>query len=123
MVGSSSSRLNWQTFRPLFWALLVVYLGHRLWVWLQFPRSLFVQHYLDDLLCLPIVLTATLFIMRFLYGSQVRFSVYQVIFVVVYVSVLFEGVLPQHMERYTGDVVDVLLYALGGWIYFRFLNR
>ncbi|MFC6997551.1 hypothetical protein [Rufibacter roseus] len=123
MADSSAGRLSWQTFRPIFWILTAIYLGHRGIVWLQIPRPLVVQHFLDDLLCLPLVLTVTLFVMRFFYGTQVRFSVYQVAFVVVYVSVLFEVVLPQYMERYTGDVVDVVLYAVGGWIYYRFLNK
>ncbi|ALJ01176.1 hypothetical protein DC20_03775 [Rufibacter tibetensis] len=98
-------------------------MGHRLWAWAEDPRPALLRFYLDDLLCLPLLLTVTLFLMRFLYGPQVRFSVYHVGFVVVYVSLAFEVFLPLFMPRYTGDFLDVQLYAAGGWIFYRFLNK
>jgi len=123
MAHRVSGQLSWGTFRPLFWVFGALYLGHRLLARLQIPRPDWLRFYLDDLLCLPILLTVALFAMRFFYGPQVRFSFYHVVFVVLYVALAFEVVFPQFMPRYTADVVDVGLYAVGGLIFYFFLNK
>ncbi|WP_461491609.1 hypothetical protein [Pontibacter sp. HJ8] len=81
------------------------------------------QHFLDDLLCLPLVLTASLFVLRFFYGTQLRLSRYQVAFAVLYFALAFEVFFPRFMPRYTGDWIDAVLYAAGGMLFYRFLNR
>ncbi|SIT83322.1 hypothetical protein [Pontibacter indicus] len=123
MADRLAGRLNWRTLSPLFWLLTALYLGHLVWRWLELPRSWWVQHYLDDLLCLPLVLTVTRFILRFFYGSQLRFSWYHVAFTVVYFSLAFELFFPTFMPRYTSDWADVLCYTAGGLIFYRFLNK
>ncbi|MGV3539276.1 MAG: hypothetical protein ACO1OQ_05665 [Rufibacter sp.] len=123
MVPHPAGRVNWHTLRPLFWGLAVIYASHILWRWLDLPRPGWVQVYLDDLLCLPLVLTLTLFAMRFFFGPRVRFSLYHVLFTVLYFSIAFEYFFPKFLPRYTGDWVDVILYAAGGWIFYRFLNK
>ncbi|WP_066839684.1 hypothetical protein [Rufibacter ruber] len=123
MAHRGAGRLVWPTLSPLFWGLAVVYLGHWVWRWLELPRPAWVRFYLDDLLCLPLVLTVTLLVMRFFYGHQVRFSKYHVLFTVLYFALAFEVFFPLFLPRYTGDGVDAGLYALGGWIFYRFLNR
>ena len=82
------------------------------------------QYYLNDLLCMPLVLTLTLFLQRtftFRDPSHV-FTKYQVMIAVLYYSVGFEVVLPQILPRYTADPLDVLAYALGGWFFYLFIN-
>ncbi|WP_181305628.1 hypothetical protein [Rufibacter sp. XAAS-G3-1] len=122
MAHRTAGRVNWRTFSPLFWLLAALYLGHRCLAWLALPRPDWLKFYLDDLLCLPLILTVTLFLMRLLYGPTVRFSVYHVGFVAVYVSLAFELLFPLFLPRYTGDWCDVGLYAVGGWVFYRFLN-
>lgn len=123
MAYRYTGRISQITPPPLFWVLTSVYLGHVAWRWLDFSRPLWVQFYLDDLLSIPLVLTVTLFILRFFYGPQVRLYWYHVVFTVLYFSLAFEVFFPRFMARYTGDWVDVLLYAVGGVIFYRFLNR
>ncbi|WP_192821771.1 hypothetical protein [Rufibacter sp. LB8] len=123
MADRAAGRLVWSTFRPLFWLLALVYVGHLVWRWQELPRPEWVINYLDDLLCLPLVLSITLFVMRFFFGPKVRFSGYHVLFTVLYFALAFEWFFPKFMPRYTGDWVDVALYALGGWIFYRFLNK
>jgi hypothetical protein len=123
MAYRDTGRLSSSIPPPLFWVLASVYLGHVVWRWLDFPRPTWVQFYLDDLLCIPLVLTVTLYILRFFYGPQLRLSWYQVVFTVIYFSLAFEVFFPRFMPRYTGDWVDVVLYAVGGVIFYRFLNR
>lgn len=103
--------------------MAAVYLGHLGWRWLELPRPWWVQHYLDDLLCLPLVLTLTLFVLRFFYGPRQRLSRYQVAFAVIYFALAFEVFFPKFMPRYTSDWVDAALYAVGGVIFCRFLNK
>ncbi|PVY37325.1 hypothetical protein [Pontibacter virosus] len=123
MADRVAGRINWSTLSPLFWVLAAVYLAHLSWRWLGLPRPWWVQHYLDDLLCLPLVLTVTIFILRYFYGPQLRLSWYHVAFTVVYFSLAFEVFFPRFMPRYTSDWVDAALYAIGGVIFYRFLNK
>ncbi|WP_205503676.1 hypothetical protein [Rufibacter psychrotolerans] len=123
MADRAAGRLIWGTFTPLFWALAALYLAHRCLVWLDVVRPFWLRNYLDDLLCLPLVLTGTLFCLRALYGPNVTLSGYQVGFVVVYVSVSFELFFPMFLPRYTPDLWDVAAYAAGGLFYDRFLNK
>jgi hypothetical protein len=123
MAHRLAGRLNWSTLSPLFWVLALVYLGHWGWRWLTSYRPWWIQHYLDDLLCLPLVLTVTLFVLRFFYGPRVHLSWNQVAFTVLYFSLAFEVFFPKFMPRYTGDWVDAILYAAGGVIFYKFLNK
>ena len=123
MAYRAAGRVNWGTFSPLFWVLAALYLAHRLLAWLSVPLPAWVRHYLDDLLCLPLVLTTTLFLIRLLFGSATRFSGGHVAFAVVYVSLAFEVFFPLFLPRYTADLADVVLYAAGGWIFYRYLNK
>lgn len=76
--------------------------------------------YFDDLLCLPIVLTLTLLLMRRLVMRDGKYRLpdsYLVLAVGMF-SVCFEGLLPLLSPRYVQDPVDVLAYA-GGSLLFR----
>lgn len=123
MAYRVSGSLSWQTLRPLFWVLTTLYLLHQLARWRHYPLPRWVEFYLDDLLCLPLVLTLTLFLMRFFFGPQVRFSGYHISFAVLYFAVAFEVLFPRFLPRYTADALDAALYAAGGWLFYRFLNK
>jgi hypothetical protein len=85
---------------------------------------LLLKYYLNDLLCMPLVLTLTLFLQRtftFRNPSHV-FTKYQVGLAVLYYSLGFEVILPLFMSRYTADPLDVLAYALGGWYFYFYIN-
>ena len=49
---------------------------------------------------------------------NVGLSILKVIFGVVYFSFLFEFLLPQLSEKYTADWLDVIMYSIGGFLYF-----
>src|SRR5688572_12226839 len=75
------------------------------------------QHYLNDLLCMPLVLTVTVFLQRsfFYRTSGYVLTSYQVGLAMAYFSLAFEVILPLFMPRYTADIFDVLAYSLGGF--------
>lgn len=80
--------------------------------------------YLNDLLCLPIVLSLALWIQQKLFPMTCRpvLNAAQVIFAVLYFALFFEVVLPAFSRRYTRDYLDILAYAVGGIIYYFFFN-
>jgi hypothetical protein len=84
-----------------------------------------VHSYLDDLLAIPVILGITLQIYRKIHPKKDAFSFtrIQILVAIIYVSVVFELILPRFSGTYTADIFDVFCYFVGG-IYFYFLiNR
>lgn len=83
-----------------------------------------VHAYLDDLLALPVILGITLQIYRWIHplGEGFRFKKEHVIVAFLYVSVVFEGVLPWYSEVYIRDLWDILCYGLGSLIFYFKIN-
>ncbi len=81
------------------------------------PR--YIRFYLNDFLIIPIVLTICLFSIRFLKKDE-RFTIAKVyiLYLCVCYAIFFEWYMPKHTERYTQDLVDVLLYFSGGTVYY-----
>lgn len=82
-----------------------------------------VNNYVNDLLCIPIILSISQMLVR----KAKRDAKYIlkkriIIFIVIYYSIYFEYYLPQVTFRYTADFIDVILYCLGGFIFFFFEN-
>lgn len=91
---------------------------------LNLPLPRLVNNYVNDLLCLPLVLGAITFVIRRLKKDKLfRLPLLFVLFIVAYYSVYFEYYLPQVTARYTGDIIDVGLYFLGGIAFFLFDNK
>jgi predicted neutral ceramidase superfamily lipid hydrolase len=83
----------------------------------------FVHAYLDDILCMPVVLTLTLFLIRKIIKTpDYQLSKKQIIFALIYFSVVFEVFLPQYSEKYTADILDVMAYVIGAIIFYKFIN-
>jgi prepilin signal peptidase PulO-like enzyme (type II secretory pathway) len=85
----------------------------------------FVHSWLDDVLCLPVVLYAMLFIFRnfLLFDNAYSFPVVYIAGTVALYSFVFEYYLPKYTHRFTADIDDVICYAVGGLIFYLFLNR
>ncbi|WP_051219208.1 hypothetical protein [Flavobacterium frigidarium] len=85
------------------------------------PLPLVVNNYLNDLLCIPLVLGALIFIIRKLKHDP-RFTLpFGFIFILSsYYAIFFEYYLPKTNIRYTSDWIDVLLYFLGGILFYLF---
>lgn len=76
--------------------------------------------YLDDLLCMPLVLTLILAAERAYFDAR-RFVLpwHYTLAAVVLFSLTFEGLLPLFSQRHTADLLDVLAYS-GGALLFHF---
>ena len=108
---------------PLFLLAIGLYLLNRFLLSVV-GLSQFQIPYLNDILCLPVVLTLALWLQQKLFpGSyRQRFLAAQVLFTVFYIAVFFEGILPTFSSRYTRDYWDILAYAAGGLYYYFLVN-
>jgi hypothetical protein len=76
-----------------------------------------IQFYLNDLLIVPITAIATNLLMQWILRiPDFKLQIWQICYIVLFYSILFEGILPTVIKRYTGDWVDVLMYVIGGII-------
>ena len=81
--------------------------------------------YINDLLAIPVIANLGLWFQRVfvIRNDYYVLSPWHVVFIVVYVSVLFELVLPYYSKTYTGDWIDVILYMVGGVFFYKIINR
>ena len=81
--------------------------------------------YIDDLLAIPVIANLGLWFQRVfvIRNNYYVLSPWHVVFIVVYVSVLFELALPHYSNTYTGDWIDVVLYLVGGVFFYKLINR
>lgn len=90
---------------------------------LEVALPLWISCYVNDFLCLPIVIGYEQLLFRWVTGSkEYKFSIGFILAMAAYYSFYFEFYLPEHNERYTSDLIDVMLYFLGA-ICFYILNR
>jgi hypothetical protein len=94
---------------------LLIYTMQRL----QYPLPPLINNYVNDLLCLPLLLAAMEFlIIRLKKDKYFKFPLGFVIFLAIYYSVYFEYYLPKVNPRYTADWIDVILYVVGGLTFY-----
>ena len=86
--------------------------------------STFTGSYLNDLLCMPIILSFTEYILYITrkYHLIKKLSIGQIIIGCMYVSIVFEWIMPHVSNRYIADKYDIVCYALGGLIYYIIQN-
>lgn len=111
-----ASRLKFWTYH-LYHFLLIGLYGFSLYVKFIAPNQSFLNHYLADLICMPIVFYLVQAIFRILKINFIL-SITKIIFGVLYFSFIFEFLLPKLSERYTSDWFDVLMYCFGGCMCF-----
>jgi len=84
----------------------------------------YVTGYLADLVCMPILLTLTLVVQRRLTRNLAfTFPDSWLAAAWIYVSVVFEAIVPHWSPRYVPDPLDVVAYALGTLAFRHWLNR
>lgn len=80
-------------------------------------------HYLNDFLVIPMVATAALNVVWLVKGDKnIRLNIFTIFSLVALFSIYFEFYLPMQSHRYTGDIMDVLCYFLGGVVFY-FLQK
>lgn len=80
--------------------------------------------YLDDLLCMPILLGLALAERRFFLGqAKFTFPLFDTAIMVIALSLLFEEVYPRMWNDFVRDDWDYAYYLLGGGIFYFFLQK
>ncbi len=75
--------------------------------------------YVNDFLVIPMVATISLHGIWLLKNNKaIRLNGFTIASLVLLYSIYFEYYLPQTSPRYTGDIWDVLCYALGGLFFY-----
>ena len=97
-----------------------IFLAHKLHI----PLPNWVRFYFNDFLCMPIVLSTCLMILRFCKKTETLYVPLSVILgLSAYFALHFEWLLPQFNERYTSDFIDVILYFTGALLFYIFQKR
>ncbi len=81
-----------------------------------------IHSYLDDILCLPIVLTVGLAAYRIIIPNY-TLSRWHIWSLVVMLTVIFEVYLPTTSNLYTADFLDPVAYSIGALLFSRFINK
>lgn len=82
-----------------------------------------IRSYANDFLCIPLVLeTCRRCASWILKINNLQLNLFTIFSVCLYFSTYFEYYLPTFNVRYTGDWIDVMLYLIGGVIFY-FLQK
>ncbi len=85
----------------------------------------YLNGYVTDVFAIPVIANLGLWFQRVaIYKSNYYvLSAWHVVFIVVYLSVVFEGILPWLSTKYTADWIDVVLYTIGGGVFYWMMNK
>ena len=87
--------------------------------YLEYDLPVFWNHYLNDLLAMPIVLMLCLILTRLIHKNKsIRLSLFTTCSVAALYAVYFELYLPGRSARYTADLLDALLYFCGALLFY-----
>lgn len=107
-----------------YWFLL----GLAVWALIIFLRKsgIFIpviSNYFTDLITVPMYTYLIEYLMNEVLGYHWKPDFKFILTSVLYLSMLFEVVCPMLSERFTGDILDMVAYLVGGIVYYFFRNR
>ncbi|PHI20845.1 hypothetical protein CEQ90_05635 [Lewinellaceae bacterium SD302] len=107
-------RTGWYVAFGLF---ILHQITQRLLGW-EFPL---IDHYLDPLLCIPLVL-GIMAAERKLYFGAGRMLALETLVLTIFLAILFEEVFTRISSEFSRDIYDYLAYALGGIYFWMLVN-
>lgn len=91
---------------------------------LQLPLPNWIYFYVNDFLCMPIVLGICLAVLRVIKNTENLYIPFGIVIgLTTYFAIYFEWLMPQVNDRYTADIVDVILYFIGALLFYRFQKK
>ncbi|MGZ3750238.1 MAG: hypothetical protein ACXVB0_12540 [Mucilaginibacter sp.] len=89
------------------------------------PLPPFINGYINDAAAIPVIANISLWFQRvfIIKNNYYVLALWHVVFIVVYLSLIFEVLLPLLSKTYTGDWIDALLYAAGGVFFYKVMNK
>lgn len=99
---------------------LFIYVANRL----DLPLPFWTYFYVNDFLCMPIVLSISLAALRYIKKAETIYVPVSIILIMTgYYALYFEWLMPKINTRYTGDIIDVALYFIGALLFYVFQKR
>jgi len=106
--------------KPLFLLALIVFFFNELN--LGFSKPFYVQYYLNDLIAPTVLLTLTNLFLTLIYRDLYIFSKAELLFFFLYLSFVFELLLPYLSCSFTADKYDLVAYAIGTILFQYLIN-
>lgn len=110
---------------PVFLLCAALFIAHQLLQkFVHYPLP-FIDSYLDCLLCMPLLLTGLLLEHRYLVfkNAAYRLPANEIVLITFVLAVLFEWGFPMLSDAFTADWGDVIAYAVGSFVFWRYLNQ
>lgn len=110
--------------RPWFIVILTIALTHQVLQKIFSFNILVIDSYLDPFLFMPILLHLILFERRYIFGkgASYRLPWYQILTIILFVSIVSELLFPRWSAEFTADYIDVIVYFIGGIVFGVFWN-
>lgn len=107
---------------PIVWLSIVLFAINQMVerVWKIFIP--YVHAYLDDLLCMPIILGLCTQIIQWIHPAKQYYHLSRnhIIISILFFSIVIELIYPfVYPESYTGDLFDVVCYTIGGLLFYQ----
>ncbi len=100
------------------------YLIHLFFKYMHYNVYRLFSNYFADILCLPLLLSFSLLLLRYLKKeNNLWLNLRQIIFTLIYTSILFEFILPKYNNRYTSDFFDLFAYSFGALFFYIFQKK
>lgn len=109
---------------PIFYSILLLAVAIYVAQHLNLPLPNWMFFYINDFLCMPIVLSLCLVAIRAIKKSKTLYvPLFHVMTLTLYFTVFFEWIMPPISTRYTFDIIDIGLYFLGALMFYMFQMR
>ena len=80
----------------------------------------FMSYYLDDLLCLPIILIILQYVHQLLNDEYYSLPISHITISILFISLIFEVVLPSISTNFHRDFIDIVFYSVGALLFYIF---
>lgn len=97
----------------------IIYLSFETIMFINIPVPEWSTSYLNDFLCMPIVFTICLKAVQYIKNdSFIKLGLPLIFSLTTFYACYFELILPEISDRYTGDLLDVLVYFCGAILFY-----
>ncbi|MGJ8551032.1 hypothetical protein [Winogradskyella wichelsiae] len=97
-----------------------IYIANRF----ETPLPNWIYFYVNDFLCMPIVLSLCLAVLYIYKKTEILYVPLVIIMLLTtFFALYFEVFLPKTNARYTSDLIDVVLYFLGAFLFYKFQKK
>ncbi|WP_207493668.1 hypothetical protein [Aridibaculum aurantiacum] len=110
---------------PVFIICLVLFIIHQVMQKGMNMHHPFMDSYLDNLVAMPVILTLLLAERQWLFkkGNTYRLPALDIALATLYIILITEILFPLFSEKFTGDWVDAICYALGSLLFYFTINK